>query len=225
MALVKDSYKYHTRLDRAQYIERGALQHFGDNMLAILVHLAGTTTASELRNVTKARETVYFAMLGGRIFVCIQANYVLAGYAVLWLASVALIWTRMQKGRGAGYAVALVSIPGSLVSALVTANLTAVTMAYVLDEPLSYFRREWWSVLLYGVPTLLGAYFRDAQCQMPLSDSIRWAPMQASCSASWRQLGLSTRGSCCQQKKEHLSTLSCTPRYCTTAPLPWLDTR
>ena len=156
MALVKDSYKYHTRLDRAQYIERGALQHFGDNVLAILVHLAGTTTASELRNMTKARETVYFAMLGGRIFVCIQANYVLAGYAVLWLASVTLVWKRMQKGHGAGYAVALLSIPGSLVSALLSANLTAVVMAYILDKPLSYFRREWWSLLLYGTPALLG---------------------------------------------------------------------
>lgn len=44
MALVQNSYLYHTRLDLPEFIEPGALQHMGENTLKLLEYLTSEET-------------------------------------------------------------------------------------------------------------------------------------------------------------------------------------
>lgn len=158
IALVKDSYKYHTRLDTVEYIEPGAMQHFGENTLAILKYLASEATAADLRGIKKAKEILYFTILGGKIFVMMKANQVTILYGIMLLLSLVIAHQRLRWDRLTGYIVCFLSIPLSIVSGLVSANLVALLMTQVLDKPLAYFRKEWWCLLLYGVPAVLGAW-------------------------------------------------------------------
>lgn len=61
MAVVGNSYAYHTRLDTTENIEPGAAQHFGENTLAIVDYL--TKPGMVLDNVHKSRDRVYFSVL------------------------------------------------------------------------------------------------------------------------------------------------------------------
>jgi uncharacterized membrane protein YhaH (DUF805 family) len=159
MALVKDSYKYHTRLDSLKYLESGALQHLGENTLAILSHLVSNTSSAELRNIKKAKEYLYFTALGGKLLILVTKGQASLYYLALFTASVALALRRVRRDRIGGYVLAFFSVPVSLVSGIVAADLTAFVMAHILDRPLTYFRKEWWCTVLYGTPTLLGEHF------------------------------------------------------------------
>lgn len=157
VALVKDSYKYHTRLDLVEYIEPGALQHFGDNIIAMLKAI-GTSDPSKFIGIKKARDTLYFTALGGKILVMVKASTATIAYSALFMVSIALAFSRMEKSYISGYVVCLISVPLSMVSGIVTANIAALVMTKILVRPLSYFRKEWWCVPLYGAPAVLGKY-------------------------------------------------------------------
>lgn len=156
MALVKDSYKYHTRLDLVEYIEPGALQHFGDNVIAMLKAI-GSSDPSKFTNLKKARDTLYFTALGGKILVMVKASTADIAYTILLFASVALAISRMHRSYISGYIACLLSIPVTMVSGIATANIAALVMTKILARPLTYFRTEWWCVPLYGAPAILGA--------------------------------------------------------------------
>lgn len=156
MAIVRDSYKYHTRLDTVEYLQPGSLQHFGENMVAILSYLASTPSGADLASISRAREIVFFDLFGGKLFVMIQKDAAAIGYIALFVASVGLAALRMRRDRLSGYLVCLISIPASMLGSALAAVLTAAVMAYGLDRPLSYFRKEWWCLVLYGPSSLLG---------------------------------------------------------------------
>ena len=153
---MKDSYKYHTRLDAVEYIEAGALQHFGENVLAMLIYLASVPTAKELQAIKKARDTLYFTALGGKVLVMLKASHATLGYLGIFLAAVCLASLRIKRDRLAGYITCFFSIPLTMVSGIAAANITAAFMVYILDKPMTYFRREWWCLILYGMPMVLG---------------------------------------------------------------------
>ena len=156
---MKDSYKYHTRLDRVEFIEPGAMQHFGENVLAILIYLTSIVTAEELQGIKKARETLYFTALGGKVLIMLQASHATIGYLALLAGTVAFTAHRIRRDRLAGYLVCFFSVPLTLFSGIAAANITAAFMVLVLDKPLTYFRKEWWCLILYGAPTVLGGCF------------------------------------------------------------------
>lgn len=155
MALVKDSYKYHTRLDLVEYIEPGALQHFGDNVVAMLKAI-GSSDPSKFTNLKKARDTLYFTALGGKILVMVKASTATIAYTFLFAASVAMAISRIHSSYISGYVACLFSVPLTMFSGIATANITALVMTRILARPLSYFRKEWWCVPLYGAPAILG---------------------------------------------------------------------
>lgn len=156
MALVSDSYKYHTRLDIVDNIQPGAMQHFGENILAILRYLAATPTSPELRAIEPSRDTMFFSAFGSRVFVMLSKSTATAIYATAWIIILLYTLRQVRRDRWRGYAVAALSIPTSAVIAIVFANATAVLMVYGLDKPLRYFRQEWFALALYGMPALLG---------------------------------------------------------------------
>ncbi|SCV68329.1 BQ2448_450 [Microbotryum intermedium] len=76
MALVQNSYLYHTRLDVPELIEPGALQHMGENTLALLEYLTSnettmgnSPTAKKLPRMKSAADMIFFSGLGGKIFI------------------------------------------------------------------------------------------------------------------------------------------------------------
>ncbi|SCZ90186.1 BZ3500_MvSof-1268-A1-R1_Chr1-3g01827 [Microbotryum saponariae] len=76
MALVQNSYLYHTRLDVPELIEPGALQHMGENTLALLEYLTSnetalgnSLTAKKLPKMKSAADTIFFSSMGGKIFI------------------------------------------------------------------------------------------------------------------------------------------------------------
>jgi Na+/H+ antiporter NhaA len=95
-------------------------------------------------------------MFGGKLFISVHKDTATLGYIAMFIASILLAANRMRRDRIAGYLVCLASIPASMIGSAVTAVLTAVVMAYGLDKPLTYFRKEWWCLVLYGPSTLLG---------------------------------------------------------------------
>ena len=95
-------------------------------------------------------------MFGGKLFFSVHKDTASLAYIAMFIASVALAAARMRKGRMAGYLVCLASIPASMLGSALSAVLTAAIMAYGLDKPLSYFRKEWWCLVLYGPATLFG---------------------------------------------------------------------
>lgn len=156
MALVKDSYKYHTRLDLVEHIEPGAMQHFGENVIAMLEYLVTEVSAAELQGIKPARETVFLNTLGGNVFIMVNRHIASLYYLAVWILAALFAYKRIRRDRVAGYAICVASIPLSTLAGVLTANTVAAIMVYVLDKPLTYFRREWFGIILYGTPTALG---------------------------------------------------------------------
>lgn len=61
MALYQNSYLYHTHLDIPQNMEPGALQHMGENSLALLDYL---TKEGNLDRLEVANDVVYWEIFG-----------------------------------------------------------------------------------------------------------------------------------------------------------------
>ncbi|KDN48197.1 hypothetical protein K437DRAFT_255620 [Tilletiaria anomala UBC 951] len=159
MAIVGGSYLYHTRLDISTNIERGVVQHFGENVLAIVKHLVTSPASTLAKTRTAARGTlpIYFS-LASRFFVSISSHSFrtlsmgLAAFTNFQLQSL----NRMEKHFGmlSCTFVAFAATIGSIVSAIVTCNAVALLMANVLGRSMSWYAREWFPVLLYGPPAL-----------------------------------------------------------------------
>jgi hypothetical protein len=74
MALVQNSYLYHTRLDLPEFIEPGALQHMGENTIALLNYLTspettmGNSPTAEKLPQMATSSIIFFSGLGGHLF-------------------------------------------------------------------------------------------------------------------------------------------------------------
>jgi hypothetical protein len=163
MAIVGNSYQYHTRLDVTKNIERGVLQHFGDNVLAIVNHLTTSPNSKLANNRPFHPKTppIYFS-IAGRYFTMIPAEKyrtVIMGVCAMsnyFLTTMA----RADKHFGAlKYALAsLFFTVMSLLAALVSSNVVALVMVHVFGKPLSWFSREWLPIVLFAPPALLGIF-------------------------------------------------------------------
>jgi hypothetical protein len=118
----------------------------------------GSYDTSKFQNVKKTRSTVYFTALGGQILIMVKASTATIAYAILFMASVVLSLKQMDRRYISGYVACLISAPLTMVSGILSANVAALIMSKVLLKPLSYFRKEWWCVPLYGAPAILGEW-------------------------------------------------------------------
>ena len=164
MALVGNSYFYHTRKDVPAYLEPGATQHFGENTLAIIEHLClNNHSVDLLRGIQphQSRHTlpIYFS-IAGRYFVLISNKAFksivmgLSAFINFQLSSI----VRSEAGIGALNLTILSAVSAifSILGAVLGANLVAVIMTKVLGKGMSWYSYEFFPIILYAPPAMAG---------------------------------------------------------------------
>ncbi|KAN0062740.1 hypothetical protein ACQY0O_004935 [Thecaphora frezii] len=161
MALVGNSYLYHTRKDVPAHLEPGATQHFGENVLAIVEHLCLNPAAEALlpniRPQPRQSLPVYFTV-AGRKFILVSnkaIKSIVMGISAIVNFQMSAV-TSADKHLGA-LKLTMLSVGGavaSLVAAIVGANAVALLMVHVLGKGMSWFSHEFAAVLLYGPPAM-----------------------------------------------------------------------
>ena len=107
-AFIEGAARYHTAGDSITNLDRGSLQHHGENMLALARTLGGT----DLRSVESDHDDTYFRLLGLPVSYPNGAVWPLAVLAVLLVALLA--WLARRRG--------LVTVPQVLLAARVRAG-------------------------------------------------------------------------------------------------------
>ncbi|EPX70912.1 peptidase [Schizosaccharomyces octosporus yFS286] len=140
MAVVQNSYLYHTKKDSPPYISPGTAQQFGENVLAILQYL--TSSKADMDNLSTS-DTVYFSIFN-RIF-------------FMYSSMTARIINATVGGLGIYLAIRgseSIFLPFlfqlfTVISAFFFPNLWAYVYGNVLDKGMSWFRNENWPLFIY----------------------------------------------------------------------------
>ncbi|KIK67879.1 hypothetical protein GYMLUDRAFT_36677 [Collybiopsis luxurians FD-317 M1] len=179
IAVVGNSYLYHMRKDLVENIQPGVAQNFGENTLALLLHLSSSSSSiSSLTAGFAKPQTVYFALFGRFWMYSFQTAEIL--YNLLFAASVVLVIARTSssvplKAPSADSKILnnvnanakisqtntltkpIIAVLSSFLGALLGANFVALLMKYILGKPLSWFKDEYSTIVLYGPSAILGA--------------------------------------------------------------------
>ncbi|KAJ3013713.1 hypothetical protein HKX48_005604 [Thoreauomyces humboldtii] len=150
LAFYQNSYLYHTMLDVEDTIEEGSVQNFGENSLAMLNHLLYGSV--DLANMKRSNDIVFFDILGLWFVHYSWSQAHIMHWAVAAAAVLSTLFTsrrRMASIFGATVASNLLSV--------VLALWLGVTLQYVLNKPLVWFAREWYSPLLFAPTAVLGS--------------------------------------------------------------------
>ncbi|KAJ8075039.1 hypothetical protein PM082_019366 [Marasmius tenuissimus] len=165
MAVVKNSYLYHMRKDTVDNIDAGVAQHMAENTLALLQHLSGPD--SQLPSLTGGYTkptTTYLSIMGHFVLYSFRTAKIF--YCLIFVASAALVKTitgkrdkfpKVASGPSTSLLKGSYAAGSALVGSLVTANLVAAAMTFVLRKNMSWFSEEYSTVILYGPPAALGA--------------------------------------------------------------------
>lgn len=163
MAIVGSSYLYHTRHDVPRYIERGTLQHFGENVLSLIESLALRETSA----LPKARRwpyalrrvlPIYFSMMGSFFLIIPAAAFRKLAYSLVVAVNFFFSTINTSEPHIGFLRHTLLSLAAqvlSYVAAAVAANAVAFGMR-TLGMPLSWFSHEWYALLLFTPPTVAG---------------------------------------------------------------------
>lgn len=132
-------------------IQPGVAQHMAENSLALLRFLSSDASPiGRLKHGFARPRTVFFTNLGLFVvysFTTAKIMYVTLFGASLYLvlaAGIERVWT------------ALMAVVFSFVGALLGANGVAFIMSKVLHKGMSWFSAEYFPVLLYGPPAIVG---------------------------------------------------------------------
>lgn len=125
MAVIGNSYAYHTRLDITENIQPGVAQQFGENTLAIITYL--TQQGMSLEGIYKAHDQVYFSVLQKFFVVYDKGLGILAARLLFtivlgWLGYMSSSATSVVKGVGLHFL--------SLVAGLLISNLVAILLTF-----------------------------------------------------------------------------------------------
>ncbi|KAG0297225.1 hypothetical protein BGZ96_007283 [Linnemannia gamsii] len=157
MAVYKNSYLYHTHLDLDRNMEQGLPQHLGENTLALAIYVGDNVDVTQLEQTSSV---VFFDVLG-KFFVSYSLE--------------AAIWSHTAIGALAVLAVTIgacrftlrsvISVPLSLIAALLAPNLTALFLRSI-GRPMIWFSHEWLPIVVFGplsAAAMLGVQwlFRD----------------------------------------------------------------
>ncbi|KNZ47382.1 hypothetical protein VP01_643g2 [Puccinia sorghi] len=154
MAIMQNSYLYHSSQDIPSKIEPGAVQHMGDNTMALLKHL--TSSAADLTNIKPASDTVFFSGLGGMIFIMYSKTTALRVYTSLFVAAMTMVTRNVKPQHFSIYMFGFLAAIGSLLGFFMGSNVMAFIISIVLEKPLSWYRCESFPILLFGPPSLAG---------------------------------------------------------------------
>lgn len=164
MALVGNSYFYHTRKDIPQYLEPGATQHFGENTLAIIEHLClKNSSHTLLRNIephqTRHTLPIYFS-IANRFFVLIS-NKAFKSIVMGLSAFVNFQLSSVVRSESAISALNLTILSAlsaivSIIGGVLGANVVAVIMTRAFGKGMSWYSHEFFAILLYAPPAVAG---------------------------------------------------------------------
>ncbi|KAA1066931.1 hypothetical protein PGTUg99_015865 [Puccinia graminis f. sp. tritici] len=154
MAIMQNSYLYHTSQDIPSKIEPGAIQHMGENTVALLKHL--TSPSANLTSIKPASTTVFFSGLGGLIFIMYSKTTALRVYTALSVAAITILSRNIKSRHYSIYFFAFLAAIGSLLGFIIGSNLVAFIISIMLEKPLSWYRYESFPILLFGPPALAG---------------------------------------------------------------------
>lgn len=123
MALYTGSYLYHTRLDLPEFLEPGALQHMGENTLAMLEWLTsaetamGNTATAEKLPLIKTKDIVYFSGLGGQLFFVYTRKQATMIYGAMASIATIIVADRVDWSRKGVYLLGAIGVGGSFLAA------------------------------------------------------------------------------------------------------------
>ena len=161
MAIVGSSYLYHTRRDTPAYMERGVVQHFGENVLSLVESLA-LDTASPLPEIRpwpysfKPLLPVYFSVLGHWLVHLppkLFKNMITALAVALNFYLSAINSSERRIAFMSTSMLSSVALVLSYAAAVAAANVVAAALR-VLGAPLAWFGHEAYAALLFGPPVL-----------------------------------------------------------------------
>lgn len=134
-------------------IEPGVAQHMADNVLALLHYLS--SDASPIPTLTGgfARPRIVFFGLFDFFFV-----YSFTTAKILYVATFVASLILVRVARVKRVWSALGAVLASVFGALIGANVVAAIMKYVLKKPLSWFKWEFYPLVLYGPAAIAGAW-------------------------------------------------------------------
>ncbi|KIL62086.1 hypothetical protein M378DRAFT_166083 [Amanita muscaria Koide BX008] len=159
MAFIGNSYLYHMRKDTVENIGKGAGQHMGENVLALVKYLSSIVSPlPTLAEGYTPPSTVFFSHI--RSFVLFSFTTAKIMYSSLFVAS--LIMIRLQKnGQGLWKEQlrGVLAVMSAHVGGVVVPNIVALVMTKVLGKGMSWFSNEYSAIALYGFPMLLGVLF------------------------------------------------------------------
>ncbi|KAG8709665.1 hypothetical protein FRC11_005312, partial [Ceratobasidium sp. 423] len=148
MAIVGNSYLYHTRRDLVENIEPGAAQHMAENTLALLTHLSSSASPIPTLQTYTPPTTAYFSLLSRYFF-----SYHFSTAQQLYTATLFLSLPLFRFSRL--HAQSIVGVPISLVFGLASANFVAAIMSS-LGQGMKWFTNERYCLILYTPAALLG---------------------------------------------------------------------
>lgn len=144
LAIVLGSALYHTRLDLPEYIEPGALQHTGENTLAMLEWLTsanttmGNSPTAEKLPLIKTKDMVYFSGLGGKLFLVYTRKQATLIYGALASVTTVIVADRVDWSRKGVYLAGAIGVGGSFLAAIVGANAAAAVTSLVMGKPMTW---------------------------------------------------------------------------------------
>ncbi|GAA6002746.1 hypothetical protein JCM10207_007655 [Rhodosporidiobolus poonsookiae] len=182
MAVVENSYTYHTMLDLADSIAPGVITHMGLNTLALLEYFTSPETTmgnspepQPALEKAKTGEVVFFSALGGKVFVVYSRKTATVLYSVLAALAAIVVSDRVDFAKyKKAYFLGVVGVGGSMFSAIVAANLAAFVLSKVMGKSMAWFSRETYALVVFGPPALLGLvlwqyFFLSNRIRSPLA--------------------------------------------------------
>ncbi|KAK4055194.1 hypothetical protein OIV83_000474 [Microbotryomycetes sp. JL201] len=161
MAIVQNSYLYHTRLDLPEFIEPGATQHMGENVIALLEYLTSPATAlgnsltAEKLPKSPTSSVVFFSGLGGKLFVVLTRDQATFAYGILAALAAVVVADRVDWSQKRLYIAMTLNVGTSLVAAILGANIAAFVTAIIMKKTMTWFRNEAFPILVFGPPAIL----------------------------------------------------------------------
>ncbi|KAM0793486.1 hypothetical protein ACM66B_000927 [Microbotryomycetes sp. NB124-2] len=161
MAIVQNSYLYHTRLDLPEFIEPGATQHMGENVIALLEYLTspettlGNSLTAEKLPKSPTSSVVFFSGLGGRLFVVLTRDQATLVYGILAALAAVVVADRVDWSNKRVYLAMTLNVGTSLLASIIGANLAAFVTAIIMKKTMTWFRNEVFPILVFGPPAML----------------------------------------------------------------------
>ncbi|KAG6381856.1 hypothetical protein JVT61DRAFT_470 [Boletus reticuloceps] len=144
MAVVGNSYMYHMRGDLVENIQPGVAQHMAENSLALLRFLSSDASPiPRLEHGFARPRTVFFSNLG--LFTVYSFTTAKIMYVTLLGASFYIVRTTGVKRVWTAFG----AVVSAFVGALIGANGVALVMANILHKGMSWFKAEYFPVVLY----------------------------------------------------------------------------